>query len=52
MNEDLSKEDWQVILNYVHWQYEKHRPDNPPPSKAWKDQEDRIIKFLLKKAFG
>lgn len=53
MQPELSKEDWQLIAGWVQDRYTKavKLPGDPPRSKAHKDEEDRIMGFLLRKAY-
>jgi hypothetical protein len=54
MNEELTREDWQFIDYATRERFNKARPkpSEGKPSKAFLEQEKRIMIFLTKKAFG
>lgn len=51
--DDLSKEDWQWIFYACQerWKRADPKPSEPPASKAYKDERDRIFKYVCAKAY-
>lgn len=53
MQSELSKEDWQLAAHWVQRAFTAggSKPGEPPSSKEYKQQENRVMQFLLAKAY-